>query len=132
MPNKRFPHLIVDQRFHSTKEYRSRPRPQSGPSIPFRDRDKHSQRLRKVFDESWKEAEEANAVSAKTRSGVYLEFKSDPDASLVTKSLEDLRSKKIRLLNVRVEESEDEKVTTFATVFVANEKREHFLNKLEF
>lgn len=131
MPDKRFPHLIVDQRFHSTKEYRSRPRPQSGPSIPFRDRDTQAQRLRKIFDDSWKRAEEANAVAAKTRSGVYLEFKSDPDASLVTKSLEDLRSKKIRLLNVRVEESEDEKVTTFATVFVANEKREHFLNKLE-
>lgn len=131
MPEKRHPHLIVDQRFHSTKDYRSRPRPQAGPSIPFRNRETHARQLQKVFDESWKNAETANAVSAVTRTGVYLEFKSDPDASLVTKSLEDLQSKKVRLLNVREEEGEDDKVTTFATVFVANEKREHFLNKLE-
>ena len=38
---------------------------------------------------------------------------------------------KVRLLNVRVEEDAQEKVTTFATVFVANDKREHFLKKLE-
>lgn len=60
------------------------------------------------------------------REGGYLEFKSDPGAVLVTKSLEDLRSKRIRLLNVRtvVEGGEE---TTFATVYVANDKKHHFL-----
>ncbi|GAB6905950.1 S8 family peptidase [Desulfosarcina cetonica] len=71
---------------------------------------------------------------------MYIEFKSDPGADLVTKSLEDIRSKKVRLLNVRTETvavtnpdtgAPEEVVTTYATVFVANEKKDHFLKKIQ-
>ena len=76
------------------------------------------------------------------RKGVYLEFKSDPGFDLVTKSLEDRRSKDkpIRLLNVRVEtdlvKNEETSTlesveTTYATVYIPHEKKKHFLNKIE-
>jgi hypothetical protein len=82
------------------------------------------------FNDAWQEAENEQAVYHADRSGVYLEFISDVGFDLVTKSLEDLRSKKVRLLNVRTEGEEDQKVT-YATVYVAREKMGYFLDRIE-
>ena len=62
----------------------------------------------------------------------------DPDFNLAIQSLEDLR-KNIRLINVREKSipvaNEDQEqtyqVTTLATVYVPNEQRQFFLNKIE-
>lgn len=98
--------------------------------IPDRDRKNHSQYLFDRLNKTWQESEDDQAVFHSTREGVYIEFKSDPGAELVTKSLDDLRSKKVRLLNVRTEK-EDDKDVTYATVYVANEKKNHFLKKIQ-
>ncbi|MQL52293.1 S8 family serine peptidase [Desulfofundulus thermobenzoicus] len=98
--------------------------------IPSRNRQTHSEYLMQRFIEAWQEAEAEQAVHHVDRNGVYIEFKSDLGADLVIKSLEDLRSKKVRLLNVRTEGEGDERVT-YATVYVAHEKKRHFLKKIE-
>ncbi|MDZ7725315.1 MAG: hypothetical protein U5R06_21480 [candidate division KSB1 bacterium] len=108
--------------------------------IPDRDRNTHSLYLRKRLNKAWQEAEsEQSFVAVYERQGVYLEFKSDPGDDLVIKSLEDMRSKKIRLLNVRTEQTkvkdkdakfDKEAATTYATVYVANSKKDHFLKKI--
>jgi hypothetical protein len=108
-------------------------------SYPERNRNLHSQFLLKKFNEAWEQNEESNAVMIKSKSGVYLEFKSDPNEELLTKSLEDLKSKKIRLLNIRTIEEEfinskghiEKMKTTYATVYVDNDKRNFFLKKIE-
>jgi hypothetical protein len=90
--------------------------------------------LRKQFNSAWQLVEEQQqAVSHSTRSGIYLEFKSDPDSELNLKSLENL-PKKIRLLNVREEieiDDETEQTTLFATVFVPHKQKKFFLDKME-
>lgn len=98
--------------------------------IPKRNRQDHSSFLISRFNDAWREAENEQAVYHGGRNGVYIEFKSDPGAELVTKSLEDIRSKKVRLLNVRTEKEGDQTIT-YATVYVAHEKKLHFLNKIE-
>ncbi|MCK5139310.1 MAG: S8 family peptidase, partial [Thermodesulfovibrionia bacterium] len=82
------------------------------------------------FNSAWQQAETRKAVVHAVREGVYVEFKSDPGADLVIKSLEDMSSGKVRLLNVRIEGPEDAKVT-YATVYVANEKKNYFLRKIQ-
>ena len=98
--------------------------------IPERDRQRHSAYLTGKFNDAWREAETEHAVYHAERNGVYIEFKSNPGAELVTKSLEDLKSKKVRLLNVRTEDEGGQPVT-YATVYVAHEKKRHFLEKIE-
>ena len=41
-----------------------------------------------------------------------------------------MRSKKVRLLNIRTKQEEDGEVT-YATVYVSNDKKRHFLDKIE-
>ena len=107
---------------------------------PNPDRHSHSSFLKKKLEQAWMETESEYIAHHAVRSGVYLEFKENPGFDLVTKSLEDMRSKKIRLLNVRKEKpfSGDEpestspvKPITFATVYVANEKRDFFFDKIQ-
>lgn len=98
--------------------------------IPDRDPASHSATLIKKFNDAWKLAEDEQAVLHHTRNGVYIEFISDPGAYLVTKSLEEMRTKKIRLLNIRTEEKEKEEIT-YATVYVAHDKKRYFLDKIE-
>lgn len=117
--------------------------PKSGgksPSVPPRDRKTHGQYLIGRLNQAWSDAKQEQAVSHSDRNGVYLEFISDPDAVLIVKSLEDFKSGQIRLLNVRQlirrvsvppnEQPVDQKIT-LATVYVANSKRNYFMNKLE-
>jgi len=104
--------------------------------IPNRDRELHSAFLQGKLQRAWDEAEDEQAVYHVTRKGIYLEFKGEQGYELVTKSLEERRSKDsekwIRLLNIRSEAeirpnhetSEQEEVeTTYATVFVPHNKK---------
>ncbi len=107
--------------------------------IPERDRISHGEYLRKQLEKAWKDTDNQRSVIHAVRHGTYIEFKSDPGAELIIKSLEDLKSKRIRLLNVRTETNQTvdetgetkETATTYATVFVADDKRNHFLKKIE-
>lgn len=138
MPETRLQHIFLSKRpenidFTSTRSFGGKKR------IPPRARDTHSALLKQRFEQAWQTAESEWAVAQIERHGVYLEFKSDPGADLVTKSLEDMRSKKVRLLNVRTAtetiqnettKEPEEVVTTYATVYVANEKKDLFLKKI--
>lgn len=128
MPNPTYRHIIIDDRFWKRKDYTAH-RQIIDKSNPERDRKTHGQFLREKFDAAWKAVEKSNAVSHVDRNGVYIEFKSDPGAELVTKSLDEMRSQKIRLLNVR-KEREPQGEVTYATVYVSNDKRSYFENKL--
>jgi hypothetical protein len=111
--------------------------------IPPRDRQSHSNFLKRKLQEAWEEAQAENrqVVAHTTRSGIYLEFKSYPGVDLITKSLEDMRSsQKIRLLNRREETitihnestgEEEQQIVTYATVFVPNDKIQKFTRKFE-
>jgi len=139
MADTRYKHILLQEQpensvFTSTRSNGGQKR------IPVRNRGSHSEFLRRNLENAWREAENERAVAHVERHGVYIEFKSDPGADLVTKSLEDMRSQKVRLLNVRTvtemilnneTNQEEEVVTTYATVFVANEKKEHFLKKID-
>lgn len=139
MRNTRLPHIVLRKNpefsdFTTTRSIVGKKR------IPVRSRDTHSAFLKHRLQQAWQSVDDKLAVAHIERHGVYIEFKSDPGADLVTKSLEDIRSKKVRLLNVRTEKGTvtdsvtgeaEEVVTTYATVFVANEKKDHFLKKIE-
>lgn len=139
MAGQRYRHIILSappnqEAFTSTGSGRSRKR------IPDRDPLLHSSFLSKRFTEAWAAAENEQVVAHVVRHGVYIEFKSDPDAELVTKSLEDMRSKRVRLLNVRTAREPvtspatdlpEEKVTTYATVYIAHDKKDYFLKKIQ-
>lgn len=139
MGDTRLPHIVLRKKpefsdFTTTRSIGGKKR------IPVRSRDTHSAFLKHRLDQAWQAVDGERAVAHIERHGVYIEFKSDPGADLVTKSLEDIRSKKVRLLNVRTEKEmqtdpatgePEEVVTTYATVFVANEKKDHFFKKIE-
>jgi hypothetical protein len=141
MAQERFRHIVLP-RPPKTEPFTSTSSGGSIQKIPDRDRQPHSDFLSKKLQNAWATAEKEQAIAHVTRKGVYLEFKSDPGFDLVTKSLEDRRSKdhQIRLLNIRVEtesipnEAIDEPepaATTYATVYVPHEKKNHFLKKIE-
>ncbi|QCF27163.1 S8 family peptidase [Hydrocarboniclastica marina] len=96
-----------------------------------RNRDQHGNFLQSQFLKAWGESKDSQLAIVGGRDGVYLEFVSDPDAELLTKSLEDMRSKKVRLLNVRKIKNASDQWVTFATVYVSNQKRNYFVKKLE-
>lgn len=108
--------------------------------IPHRNRSQHSAYLKNRLRKAWEASRDESVVHHTSRNGVYLEFKGWPNIELATKSLEEMRSKKIRLLNVRTEvtetgdalENNDLRIekTDYATVYVANEKKEHFFDRI--
>ncbi|MFB3785221.1 MAG: S8 family peptidase [bacterium] len=93
--------------------------------IPPRDRASHGERLKRLFENQWAEAER-NAVAIESREGVYIEFQSREGFDLITKSLEDRRSG-VRLLSVR---QEGEAKITYATVFIPANRKGTFLKKI--
>jgi hypothetical protein len=96
---------------------------------PVRNRADHAIALQRKLEAAWLAADNARNVSQAVRSGVYVEFASEPGYQLVFQSLENIRSG-IRLLNVRrgVVRGKEE---TLATVFVPNDKRSLLLRKIE-
>lgn len=139
MPLHWYPHIVL-QNPPDVHLYRSLQQYGRPPQIPSRNRDTHSKYLKQKLQEAWKDAENQEVVYHATRKGVYLEFQGEPGFDLITKSLEDMRSKKIRLLNVREETAtkrdittgaEEEEKTTYATVYVDKDKLKYFFNKIE-
>ncbi|MBU3947242.1 MAG: S8 family peptidase [Proteobacteria bacterium] len=141
MALERFRHIVLA---HPSSEEKFKSIGSGGrePRIPERDRPFHSNFLSNKLQNAWALAESEQAVAHVDRKGVYIEFKSDPGFDLVTKSLEDRRTKdkQIRLLNVRVatEQVQNEETgalksveTTYATVYIPHEKKNHFLKKVE-
>lgn len=131
MASDRFRHIVLDERFRKREAYQAHRQVVTTPAIPQRPRDAHANYLKQRLAEAWQSAANRQAVSHSTRDGVYLEFRGEVNAALVTKSLEDMRSKKVRLLNVRTEQDEQGRSITFATVYVSNDKRRQFLEKIE-
>ncbi|WP_018923559.1 S8 family peptidase [Salsuginibacillus kocurii] len=131
MSKKEFDNLFIEE-FINSIPYTSRQTART-PALPLRDRLTHGQRLRRKFDQLWKEEEEQenarNAVSLPTRQGTYIEFESSPDFKLVSKSLED-RLQGIRLLNVRTQTVNDKEVIR-ATVYVPKGKENTYLKKID-
>lgn len=139
MSPERYRHIVIEQP-PGTEDFTSPVMGGALKRIPQRDRQNHSDFLKARFEQAWTAAENAQAVSHVDRHGVYLEFKSHPGIELVIKSLEEMHSKKIRLLNVRTaqalvrneETGETEDATvTYATVFVAHDKKSYFLKKIK-
>jgi hypothetical protein len=139
MPLHWYPHIVL-QNPPDVHSYRSLQQYGRTLQIPTRNRDAHSRYLKQKLQEAWEEAANQEVVYHVTRKGIYLEFQGEPGFDLITKSLEDMRSKKIRLLNVREETTpkrdtttgaEEDGKTTYATVYVEKEKIESFFNKIE-
>ncbi len=131
MPSPRYPHLNLPE----SPEILGFTSHGGGPGdkrFPVRDRQTHGAFLKKRLEQAWIVAENQRVVSHSNRHGMYLEFESDPDFELTLKSLEDLSSKQIRLLNVRKEMrpvqnpetgEKHEQVITYATVYVSHNNK---------
>jgi hypothetical protein len=98
---------------------------------PERDKTTHGQWLQNKFSEIWQQnatnLEQKKAQSLPVRSGTYIEFASQIGFPLKTKSLE-ASKQGIRLVNVR-EEMHEDKVQTFATVYIPAKERKLFIDK---
>lgn len=139
MAERFLPHLLLRTPPH-TQAFTATSGGGQARAIPPRDnRQQHSNYLRRRLDEARLEAEHELTAYHATRTGIYLEFKGEPGYELVTKSLDDMRSGQIRLLNVRTEEETvqnletDEpeiKATVYATVYVAKDQVDRFTQKL--
>lgn len=127
MAAKRFSHLFLPGPSDSRNDYSSPRQGGEGPRLRPQDRPSHAEHVKAALNIAWAQAEARKAVAHSARSGVYLEFASEPGFDLVLKSLES-RKAGIKLLNVRVEGAAGEE-TTRATVFIPTDKSAHFLNK---
>ncbi len=127
MPIQQYPHIKITTA-PETKNFTSTSSGGTSANIPERNRVEHSEmlrtQLRTTLETIQTEVNEYNL--ADTRQGIYLEFKGDEGNELISKSLEDIGAK-IRLLNVHTNQVG---VVSSATVFVPNEKKEFFSNKL--
>jgi len=134
MANVGYEHIFLGEEYSNRLDYTT-PRTGRGKEISRRDVNSHGQWLQNCLALAWEQArqkaEQQQAVILPTRTGTYLEFRSDPGAELVSKSLED-RRQGIRLLSVikRHIEGEDE-LATFATVYVPANKKGYFLQKVQ-
>ncbi len=126
----KLPHIVLPDQ-PETRPYTSTASAVIKKTVIPRNRAQHGHYLQGQFAKAWEKSQSNQLVLLGARDGVYLEFVSDPDAELVTKSLEDMRSKEIRLLNVRKEKNASGQLLTFATVYVSNQKRKYFAKKFE-
>jgi hypothetical protein len=127
MANERYRHIFLPGPTR-TQAFTS-PRGGGGQTqFPPRDRFRHSAYLRQRFEQAWQEGIGRQAVSQATRSGTYIEFVSEPGFELTLQSLEN-RSAGIRLLNVQRRRQPDPE-QTLANVYVPNDKRLYFLEKI--
>lgn len=126
---EKLPHITLPD-LQQTHGYTTTQQGVFSQKIPVRDRAQHGIYLQNQLNKAWQKAEASQLVTLKAREGVYLEFVSDPGAELVTKSLERLGSNKVRLLNVRQKKESSGAITTLATVYVANDQKRYFLNKI--
>ncbi len=134
MPDESLPHIFLRE---SGRRFDYVTPPSGGGRLRIRDRDRaeHSQKLIRKLQQAWGDTENIEkrrtAISLPAKKGMYLEFKSAAGYDLVTKSLDDMRSREgTRLLNVRTE-GEGESEVTIATVYVPAGKESHFLKKVQ-
>ena len=133
MPDGEFRHIFLGDQYHDRRDFIS-PRRVAGRQIPSRNTERHGEVLRIRLDRAWERARvaslERRAIGMPTRSGAYLEFRSDPGAELVSKSLEH-RGLGIRLLSVGARQFEGEaEPATVATVYVPAGREGYFLRKV--
>jgi len=127
VPGERYRHIFLEG--PTRTQGFTNPRRGGRPAIPPRDRGQHGNYLRQRLDGAWAEVDEQRqAVAHVERRGAYIDFVSAPGFELMLKSLEALRTG-IRLLNVR-KETVGQDQQTFATVYVPNNQRGHFLRKI--
>lgn len=132
MPQGKYPLIFIN----NTKENLSYTSPQSGGTgyrLPPRGRSAHGNKILRSLENSWRQFQgiqsQRGAVSATTRDGIYLEFRSRAGFDLVTKSLEDIRQG-VRLLNVK-SILENDQVITIATVYIPAGKENYFISKVQ-
>lgn len=136
MPQDKKPHIVL-QDAPQTLLYTTTNSSRHKRILPYRDRTTHGNALQKKLQQAWLEAERVGAAIRANRQGMYLEFISDPGEELRTKSLEDMRSKKIRLLNIRevkvepLEGDGNEQTQTHATIYLANDYKHYFEKKVD-
>ena len=102
-------------------------------NFPPRAREQHGSCIKKKFEEAWKESENEKDAIHLERTGTYIEFQSCPEFDFPVKSLEDL-GQGVRLCNVREERTthnDTEIITRYATVYIPNDKKKIFYNKIE-
>jgi len=131
---KRYPHIFLKQA-PDTTQFTSPQGGSSKVSLPPRNREQHSRKLRRALDIAWRQAKQLSqhrkAVSHPTRDGVYLEFQGKAGYDFIFKSLENMPAK-IRLRNVREQkDATTQEMTTYATVYIPATKRKTFLNKIK-
>lgn len=132
MPDIRYPHILLsmppeERPFTSTTQGGAQKR------IPQRDDPgQHSAYLQHRLAQVQREAEAEWVTYHVDRAGIYLEVRGEPGYDLVTQSLEEMRSKKARLLNVRNELSGKQQTekTIVATVFISKDEVPKFARKL--
>lgn len=107
--------------------------PQSG-STNFRSSERnrltHGKHITEKLKQAWQDSDNELATIHSQRAGAYIEFQSALDCDIAIKSLEDLK-KGIRLCNVRKEIDEEEKSTDFITVFVPNNQKHIYFDKIK-
>src|SRR3972149_3052535 len=133
MAKNRYPHLFLRGREQALRYTASRRIVKK--RIPERDRAAHAARLQRQLEDTWVEARrlasDRSAVSLPTKDGIYLEFQGSGGYDLIAKGLEDLKSKRIRLCNVRVVSTPDSQKKTVATVYIPEDKKGYFLKKID-
>ncbi|WP_068784135.1 S8 family peptidase [Paenibacillus phocaensis] len=115
----------------TTSSFTYKGKGQGSSKMPQRNRMTHSEKLMNKFEALWvdQSINDKSAVSVQSRDGVYVEFRNLPGYDLKVESLESRRDG-IKLLNIR-EKKIDGLTERIATVFIPQEKRHVFLNKLE-
>lgn len=133
-----YKHIFIQGNAKSEK-FKSRSFPQDPKPSPERDRASHSQKLLQRFDSILRQEkqlkEQRSAAQISTRSGTYIQFSSAANYDLVTKSLENIRSKKsknwIRLLNIKSEKDEFGQDQVKAIVYIPKGREGFFVKKIK-
>ncbi|ABC30162.1 Subtilisin-like serine protease [Hahella chejuensis KCTC 2396] len=126
----KLPHIVLPSQ-PEVRPYTSTSSAINPIEVTARNRVQHGSYLQAQFKKAWHESQATQLALVGARNGVYLEFISDPGAELVTKSLEDMRSREIRLLNIRKVENDAGQLVTLATVYVSNKMRKYFASKFD-
>jgi len=74
---EKLPHIVLPNP-PEISIYSTPPSRITGSTPPVRNREMHGRYLKGKLAQAWEAAEQEKAVSHATRTGVYLEFKSDP------------------------------------------------------
>lgn len=126
MERKRLKHIFIERQPEKPKF--TSPQSGGGGKIPERDRKAHYNRLVRAFDKAKKADINRKTKVIATRKGVYIDFIGEPTYSLPLNSLEDMRSKKMRVLNIQ---KDTENNVERATVYVEHSHISKFLKKLD-